>query len=46
MPLARMELRIALEEILAGTTGFTLNGDIKVTRFPEIGALSVPLIFR
>jgi len=46
MPLARMELRIALEEILAGTTGFTLNGDIKVTRFPEIGALSVPLTFR
>jgi cytochrome P450 len=45
MPLARIELRIALEEILAGSKGFSLNGDIKVTRFPEIGALSVPLVF-
>jgi len=45
MPLARMELRIALEEILTGCNGFELAGDIKVTRFPEIGALSVPLTF-
>jgi cytochrome P450 len=45
MPLARMELRIALEELLTRTRGFELCGDIKVTRFPEIGALSVPLRF-
>lgn len=45
MPLARMELRVALEEILAGSKAFALNGDIQVTRFPEIGALSVPLKF-
>jgi cytochrome P450 len=46
MPLARAELRIALEEILAGTEQFELCGEVKVTRFPEIGALNVPLTFR
>jgi cytochrome P450 len=46
MPLARAELRIALEEILARTEQFELCGEVKVTRFPEIGALSVPLTFR
>jgi len=45
MPLARLELRIALEEILCSTKGFELTGEVKVTRFPEIGALSVPLKF-
>ena len=45
MPLARMELRIALEEILGMTRGFELCGEIQITRFPEIGALSVPLLF-
>jgi cytochrome P450 len=44
-PLARLELRVALEELLARTDGFTLNGLIKQTRFPEIGALEVPLRF-
>jgi cytochrome P450 len=46
MPLARMELRVALEEILASTEQFELSGPVKVTRFPEIGALSVPLKLR
>lgn len=46
MPLARLELRVALEEILANTEQFELCGEVKVTRFPEIGALSVPLRFR
>jgi cytochrome P450 len=46
MPLARMELRVALEEILASTEQFELSGPVKVTRFPEIGALSVPLTLR
>ena len=46
MPLARAELRIALEEILARTEQFELCGEVRVTRFPEIGALSVPLKFR
>jgi cytochrome P450 len=44
-PLARLQLRIALEELLARTTRFDLNGEIRPTRFPEIGALSAPLRF-
>ncbi|WP_340645777.1 cytochrome P450 [Phenylobacterium sp.] len=43
--LARVELRVALEELLARTTRFEVNGEIKPTRFPEIGALNVPLRF-
>jgi cytochrome P450 len=46
MPLARAELRIALEEILARTAQFELCGEVRVTKFPEIGALNVPLKFR
>jgi cytochrome P450 len=45
-PLARLEMRVALEELLAHTPrGFRLAGDIIPTRFPEIGALRVPLKF-
>jgi cytochrome P450 len=44
-PLARMELRVAVEELLARTRHFELAGEPKQTRFPEIGALSVPLRF-
>jgi cytochrome P450 len=43
MPLARLELRVAIEELLKGTHGFELTGEPTQTRFPEIGALSVPL---
>lgn len=42
-PLGRLQLRIALEELLARTSSFDLAGPIKPTRCPEIGALSVPL---
>jgi cytochrome P450 len=45
VPLARLELRVAIEELLKCTRGFELAGEIKPTRFPEIGALSVPLRF-
>ncbi|HWW21592.1 MAG TPA: cytochrome P450 [Steroidobacteraceae bacterium] len=45
MPLARLELRIAVEELLKHTRGFELSGEPTQTRFPEIGALSVPLRF-
>ncbi len=41
--LGRLELRVALEELLERTESFELNGEIVPTRFPEIGALSVPL---
>lgn len=44
-PLARMELRVALEELLARTKHFEINGPIVPTRFPEIGALMAPLKF-
>jgi cytochrome P450 len=43
--LARLELVVALEELLARTSGFSVAGEIVPTRFPEIGALRVPLTF-
>lgn len=44
--LGRMQLRVALEEILAATPGgFSLDGPVTMSRWPEIGALSVPLRF-
>jgi cytochrome P450 len=42
-PLGRMQLRVALEELLARTRHFELAGPVIPTRCPEIGALSVPL---
>lgn len=45
-PLARLEMRVALEELLAHTPrGFSLAGEVVPTRFPEYGALRVPLKF-
>lgn len=43
--IGRMQLRVSIEELLARTKGFSLAGDIVPTRFPEIGALSVPVRF-
>lgn len=44
--LARLEMRVALEALLHHTPrGFQLDGAIVPTRFPEIGALRVPLKF-
>ena len=43
--LARLELQVTFEELLARTRGFTLDGPVTTTRCPEIGALSVPLKF-
>jgi cytochrome P450 len=43
--LARLELSVALEELLARTKGFSLDGPVVPTRMPEIGALRVPLKF-
>jgi cytochrome P450 len=43
--LARLELTVALEELLAGTTGFSLAAEPIPTRMPEIGALHVQLKF-
>ena len=43
--LATLELNVAVEELLAAAPGFTLAAEPKPTRFPEIGALSVPVAF-
>lgn len=43
--LARLELRVALEELLARTRLIEAAGKVVPTRFPEIGALSVPVRF-
>ncbi|MBO0702017.1 MAG: cytochrome P450 [Candidatus Dormibacteraeota bacterium] len=43
MPLARLSLRIALEELLARTSHFEVDGPIEPTLMPELGARSVPL---
>lgn len=44
--LGRMELRVIMEEILAATPGgFALDGEITMSRWPEIGPLKVPLRF-
>ena len=43
--LGRLELRVALEELLARTGRMLSDGPVTPTRFPEIGALSVPVRF-
>ena len=43
--LARLELKVALEEILSAAPSFSLAREPVQTRFPEIGALSVPISF-
>ena len=44
-PMARIELLIALEELLRMTKKIELNGAIRATRWPEYGALSAPVRF-
>jgi cytochrome P450 len=44
-PLARLELQVALEELLAAAPGFHLTAEPRPTRFPEIGALSAQIAF-
>ncbi|UZK67020.1 cytochrome P450 [Sphingomonas sp. M1-B02] len=43
--LAKLELVVAVEELLAAASGFTLTGEPRPTRFPEIGALTAPIAF-
>lgn len=43
--IGRMQVRIALEELLKQTKGFSLVGEPAIANFPEIGAISVPLAF-
>jgi len=44
--LARLQLRVAMEELLRVTERIELNGAVQCTRMPEIGALSVPVVLR
>lgn len=44
-PLARVELQVALEEMLAAAPGFALAAEPVQTRFPEIGGVSVKIAF-
>jgi len=43
--LGRLQLRVALEELLARTRHFEVEGDILMTKWPEVGAVAVPLRF-
>ncbi|WP_224389472.1 cytochrome P450 [Pseudonocardia sp. ICBG1293] len=43
MPLARLALRVALGELLAGTSGLAVDGPTEGARMPELGHVSVPL---
>jgi cytochrome P450 len=43
MPLARLMVLIALQTLLAATTGFEIDGPLEGARMPEIGYVSVPL---
>ena len=45
MPIAKQEFRIALTELLARTKRFELSGEIKMSQMPEVGPLSVPMVF-
>jgi hypothetical protein len=43
MPLARLMLRVVLEELLATSRITGITGDITMTRWPEWGVLSANL---
>jgi len=43
--LVRLELRIFLEELLARTQSFGLDGELEMTRLPELGPTSTPMVF-
>jgi len=45
MPIAKQEFKIALTELLARTKRFEVSGDIKMSQMPEVGPLSVPMVF-
>ncbi len=41
--LGRMQVRVMLDELLAMTSHFEIDGPVAPARWPEIGAISVPL---
>ncbi|HZU15579.1 MAG TPA: cytochrome P450, partial [Candidatus Dormibacteraeota bacterium] len=44
-PLARLELRVVLEEVLAAAPRFELGGEVVYNRWPEFGPRHLPLRF-
>jgi cytochrome P450 len=44
-PLARLELRVALEELLASTASFTVDGEVVRAAWPRMGVERLPLRF-
>jgi cytochrome P450 len=42
-PLATLMLNVTLEELLARTASIELDGEVRMTRWPEWGTLSVPV---
>jgi len=46
MAMARVELQIAIREMLAATHDIALNGDVRMSGMPEIGPVYVPLRVR
>jgi cytochrome P450 len=42
-PLARLELRLVLEELLARTNSWELSGPVTYTRWPEYGPKTLPI---
>ncbi|WP_200950327.1 cytochrome P450 [Devosia sp. Root635] len=44
-PLARLMLRITLEELISRTNGWEMTGPTPMTTWPEYGPLSVPVTF-
>jgi cytochrome P450 len=45
MPLARMMLRVTLQELLRRVRITGVAGEVVMTRWPEWGALSAPVVF-
>ena len=43
--LGRLQIRVAIEEVLKRTRGFKVIGDVEMTRWPEYGPLTAPLKF-
>jgi cytochrome P450 len=46
MAMARVELQIAIRELLAATADFALDGDVRMSGMPEVGPVYVPLRLR
>ena len=42
-PMARLELRVALEEVLARTSSFALSGEVEMFNWLEFGPVATPL---